>query len=144
VKAFFDTSVLIAAFVEDHEHHERALPLLESVHEGKTEGVVSAHSLLEIHAILTRLPRSPRILPQQAATLVEENLARAFTVVALTTKEYLDLVTKLGREGITGGQSYDALHLRCAEKAMADRVYTFNTRHFEALAPPFSAVIVAP
>jgi predicted nucleic acid-binding protein len=106
VKAFFDTNVLIAACIEGHAHHERATPLLESVIQGKTEGVVSAHSLLEAHAVLTKLPRAPRILPQQAA--------------------------------------YDALHLRCAEKAGVDRIYTFNARHFEQLAPQFSGKCVVP
>jgi predicted nucleic acid-binding protein len=144
MKAFFDTSVLVAACVEEHEHHERAIPLLESVHQRKMEGVVSAHGLLEVHAILTRLPRSPRILPQQAVALVEQNIVGPFTVVTLTAREYVDLVTKLGREGIAGGQSYDALHLRCAEKAGVDRIYTFNVRHFQGLALLFSAVVVAP
>ena len=75
---------------------------------------------------------------------VEQNMVGPFTVVTLTAREYVDLVTKLGREGITGGQSYDALHLRCAEKTGVDRIYTFNVRHFQGLAPLFSAVVVAP
>jgi predicted nucleic acid-binding protein len=144
VKAFFDTNVLIAACIEGHAHHERATPLLESVIQGKTEGVVSAHSLLEAHAVLTKLPRAPRILPQQAASLIEENIVKPFTVIALTAKEYVDLVMKLGREGVWGGQAYDALHLRCAEKAGVDRIYTFNARHFEQLAPQFSGKCVVP
>jgi len=144
VKAFFDTNVLVAACIEGHEHHERAMPLLESVLQGKTEGVVSAHSILETHAVLTKLPRAPRILPLQAASLIEENIVKPFTVIALTAKEYVDLVMKLGREGILGGQAYDALHLRCAEKAGVDTIYTFNVSHFASLAPLFSGMIVSP
>jgi predicted nucleic acid-binding protein len=144
VKAFFDTNVLVAACVEAHEHHDRALPLLESVLQGRTEGIVSAHSLLETHAVLTKLPRVPRMLPQQAASLIQENIVKPFTVVALTAREHMDLVVTLGREGVLGGRVYDALHLRCAEKAGVDRLYTFDQRHFELLARRLPVKIVVP
>jgi len=67
MKVFLDTNVLVAACVADHEHHARALPLVQEVHQGEAEGFVSAHSLLETHAILTRLPPVPRIPPTQAS-----------------------------------------------------------------------------
>jgi predicted nucleic acid-binding protein len=76
--------------------------------------------------------------------LIEDNIVKPFTVVALTAKEYVDLVMKLGREGILGGQAYDALHLRCAEKAGVDRIHTFDARHFGPLAPRFSGKNVVP
>ena len=88
MKVFLDTNVLVAACVEDHEYHSRALPLMQSVHNGRSQGFVSAHSLLEMFAILTRLPRSPRILPLQAEVLVQENVINRFKVVALTAREY--------------------------------------------------------
>ena len=90
----------------------------------------SGHSLLEMHSILTRLPRTPRISAIQAATLITENIVKHFSVVTLTGKEYGELVAKLGQNGIVGGMSYDALHLACAEKSGADRIYTFNISHF--------------
>jgi predicted nucleic acid-binding protein len=144
VKIFLDTNVLVAACIEEHEHHARALPLVQSVHQRRLEGVVSAHSLLECYAILTRLPRSPRITPIQAAKLVEENIVRHFGVVALTAKEYGELASKLGQENIVGGRAYDALHVECASKSAAERIYTFNVQHFTALAGNLSARIAAP
>jgi predicted nucleic acid-binding protein len=39
---------------------------------------------------------------------------------------------------------YDALLLACARKANADRIYTWNLRHFRALAPDLAERIVAP
>ena len=144
MKIFLDTNVLVAACVEEHEHHARALPLVESVHDGKVEGVVSAHSLLETYAILTRLPRSPRITPLQAAQLVEENIVEHFGVVALTGKDYGALAHRLGQENIVGGKAYDALHLECASKSGAERIYTFNVRHFMELGSHLSATIAAP
>ncbi|RPI24789.1 MAG: PIN domain-containing protein [Acidobacteria bacterium] len=144
MKVFLDTNVLIAASVEDHEYHSRALPLMQSVHDGRNQGFVSAHSLLEMYAILTRLPRSPRILPIQAEALVRENVASRFTVVALTAKEYATLVKRFGGEEVVGGQAYDALHLECANKSGADRIYTFNVRHFAMLASHLASKITAP
>ncbi|HZO85251.1 MAG TPA: PIN domain-containing protein [Verrucomicrobiae bacterium] len=141
---FLDTNVVIAACVEEHEHHTRALPLLQSVHTGVNDGCVSGHGILEVYAILTRLPRAPRILPGQAAALVEENILKHFATITLTAKEYGELTSKLGRNGVLGGQAYDVLHLECAEKSDADRIYTFNVRHFASLAPHLTGRIAAP
>ncbi len=144
MKLFLDTNVLVAACVEEHEHHSRALPLVASVHQGQAEGYVSAHSLLEVYSVLTRLPRSPRLQPSQAANLIEENVLQRFTVVALTAKEYGALVGSVARQGATGEQVYDRLHLECARKSGAERIYTFNTRHLVALAPALAARVMAP
>ena len=144
MRLFLDTNVLVAAFVEEHEHHTRALPLVNSVHRGAAQGFVSAHSLLEVYAVLTRLPRTPRLMPLQAATLVQENIVKHFSVLALTAREYGELIAELGRTGAFGGQSYDALHLACARKSGAERILTFNVRHFAELAPELSSKITAP
>jgi len=42
MKVFLDTNVLVAACIADHEHHARAIPLIQAVHDGKLEGFVSA------------------------------------------------------------------------------------------------------
>jgi predicted nucleic acid-binding protein len=144
VKDFLDTNVLVAACVDDHEHHARALPVVQTIHDGKAEGFVSAHSLLETHAILTRLPRVPRISPLQASTLIAGNIVKYFSVVALTGKEYSDLSLKLGQDNIVGGKAYDVLHMKCAEKCAADRIYTFNVRDFMQIAGHLSGRITAP
>jgi predicted nucleic acid-binding protein len=144
MKVFLDTNVLVAACVEDHEYHSRALLVMQSVHNGRNQGFVSAHSLVEMYAILTRLPRSPRILPLQAEVLVQENVMNRFKVVALTAREYGTLLRRLGGEETVGGQAYDVLHLECAKKSGADRIYTFNVRHFAALGSHLSSRITAP
>ena len=144
MKVFLDTNVLVAACVQEHEHHTRALPLVQAVHSGVHQGLVSGHGILEVYAILTRLPRSPRTTLAQADQLVQENIVKHFGIIALGPREYGALSSKLARGGIGGGQSYDALHLECAEKGGADQIFTFNVRHFAALAPHLSAQIVAP
>lgn len=144
MKAFLDTNVLVAACLVDHEHHARALPLMQMVHDRRMEGCVSGHSLLEAHSILTRLPRSPRISAAQASVLIAENVVQHFSVITLTGKEYSELSLKLGKEGIMGGRSYDLLHLTCAEKGAADRIYTFNIRDFTELGGHLRDKIAAP
>jgi predicted nucleic acid-binding protein len=144
MKVFLDTNVLVAASVADHEHHARALPVVRAIHEGKAEGFVSAHSLLETHAILTRLPRVPRISSMQASMLIADNILKYFSVVALTGREYSDLSVKLGQNNVVGGKAYDVLHLTCAEKSRAERIYTFNLREFTQLAAHLADKITAP
>ncbi len=144
MKVFLDTNVLVAACVVAHEHHARALPLMRAVHSGEMEGCVSAHSLLEAHAILTRLPRTPRIMPAQAKELIAENVIKYFNVLSLSAKEYTQLIAKLGENGIVGGACYDMLHLECAEKSGAERIFTFNLDDFPRLASHLADRISAP
>ena len=144
MKEFLDTNVLVAACVADHEHHARALPVMQKIHEGEAEGFVSAHSILETYAIFTRLPRVPRISSMQAATLIADNIVKHFSIVALTGKEYSELSSKLGQNNVVGGKAYDVLHLTCAEKCGADRIYTFNVREFAQLAGRLTSRITAP
>jgi hypothetical protein len=66
------------------------------------------------------------------------------SIVTLSGKEYSELSLKLGKDGVVGGRSYDLLHLACAEKSRADRIFTFNIRHFSELAGHVSHRITAP
>jgi predicted nucleic acid-binding protein len=144
MKVFIDSNVIIAASLAEHVHHAQALRVVEAVHRKEAEGFVSAHSLLETFATLTRLPRTPRISPLQASALIDENVVKHFSVVALSAKEYAGLCKNLGISGICGGKSYDALHLACAEKSCADKIFTFDVRHFSEIASHLKAKIVSP
>ena len=59
MKALLDTSTLVAAMLPDHVHHPHALPWLSQAKGGGFEFVCSGHSLAELYAVLTRLPRTP-------------------------------------------------------------------------------------
>jgi predicted nucleic acid-binding protein len=61
VRILLDTSVLVAAMVEAHPAHMRALPWLQKAQGGTDTWLVAAHSLAELYAILTTLPVRPRI-----------------------------------------------------------------------------------
>ena len=145
MKTFFDTNVIIAACLEDHEHHERALQLLERVLVEKDSGATSAHALAEAYAVMTRLPKPLRVAPAVAASLLDENVVRHFELVALTGREYGVFVVEAGKRGLVGGILYDALHVACAEKAKADRLYSWNASHLQSVASvEFRSRIVVP
>jgi predicted nucleic acid-binding protein len=59
VSTLFDTSVLVAAMVEAHPNHTAALPWLQRAKPGLVTGLVAAHSLAELYAVLTTLPIQP-------------------------------------------------------------------------------------
>ena len=83
MRILLDTSVLVAAMVEAHPMHRMALPCLRRVKDGTDRGFVSAHSLAELYAILTRLPVRPRIPSVVARRLIEENVISSCEVVSL-------------------------------------------------------------
>ena len=64
MKILFDTSVLVAAMIEAHPMHEAALPWLQQVSDQSETGLVAAHSIAELYAVLTTLPVRPRFPPQ--------------------------------------------------------------------------------
>lgn len=135
MKVFLDTSVLVAAVVQKHENNAQAFAVLDRVQNGKDEGFVSAHSLAEVYAVLTKSPPPFRHSSEQALLSLEENIIKYFRVVSLTGAEYVALVREAALAGIQGGTVYDAILLKCAAKASVERIYTLNTRHFEAIWP---------
>ncbi|MGH7838263.1 MAG: PIN domain-containing protein [Candidatus Binataceae bacterium] len=127
MKAFFDTSVLVPVFLEDHEHHERSLRVFAGA--DKKQGYCAAQSLAEVYSIMTRLPGRHRLSGPQVLLFLE-NIRERLTLVALTSHEYHAVIKEAAEAGILGGAIYDALIARCALKAKAGTVYTWNTRHF--------------
>lgn len=145
MKVFCDTSIFVAAFSHRHDQYESARRVLERVHSGLDQGIVSAHSLAETYAVLTRLPGTLRVEPNDVWRQMEKNVLGHFSVITLTAKEYTDTLRRLAENKIPGGQTYDAILLKAAEKSGAERILTFNVRHFQALAPPsLAARIFAP
>jgi len=47
-------------------------------------------------------------------------------------------------EGTLGGMLYDALLVRCAPKAAAEVIYTWNVQHFRRLGPEVASRIKTP
>jgi predicted nucleic acid-binding protein len=140
MKVFLDTSVLISAVVKQHVAHERAFAVLERIHGQKDEGIISAHSLAEMYAVLTKLPPPYRHTSEQALLSIEENVLKHFKTIHLVGSEYAALLREAAAFKIQGGTIYDALLLKSATKAGVVAIYTLNLKHFQAIASPEAAL----
>jgi len=121
VKSFFDTSVLVAAALEDHEHHERSLMLFSGA--DRKTGCCAAHSLAEIYSTLTRLPGNIRLSPDQALLFLD-SVEDRLEIVSLNAREYQSAINDAASVGIAGGAIYDA---------QANRIYTWDVSDFQRL-----------
>jgi predicted nucleic acid-binding protein len=144
VIAVFDTSVLLASLVASHPHHARAMTTVNEVRSERVKGCVAAHGIVELYAVLTRLPVSPRIGPDAAHRMIRDNVMGNFEIVALTAREQTRLIDAVAKLAITGGSTYDAIHAATARKTKAERLYTFNVDDFRRVAPDLIPTIVAP
>ena len=92
---------------------------------------------------MTALPVRPPIPPEQVMLFIKEIRDR-LSIIPLTETEYLETLQTASEAAITGGRLYDALLLRCAEKSKATVVYTWNAKHFTAIAPHLETRIRTP
>jgi predicted nucleic acid-binding protein len=141
IKDFLDTSVLVAAFWGDHVHHESSLEIFARA--STTTAACSAHSVAEVYSVMTALPVRPAISPDQALLFLEQ-LRQKVAIVALGEEDYFKTVRNTAELGATGGRIYDALLLAAARKVEARNVYTWNTRHFQQIAPDWKRRIRTP
>jgi predicted nucleic acid-binding protein len=144
MRLYFDSSVLVSLAVAHHPHHDLAYTAFRQVTAGRHEGFVAAHCLAETFTTLTRLPITPMVHPAEAYRFVSETVVRNCAVVCLVEKDYMATLETAAKAGLRGGILYDALQLRCAEKAGCDRIYTFNTSDFVRIAPHLGKQIVRP
>jgi predicted nucleic acid-binding protein len=140
VKSFFDTSVLIPVFMEDHEHHEPSLAAFLDA--DKKHACCAAHSLAEVYSVLTRLPGN-RLSGEQVLLFLEA-IDQRLTLIALDAREYYSAIREAADTGVVGGMLYDALLARCARKAAADVIYTWNVQHFRRLGPEVASRVKTP
>ncbi len=144
MKVLFDSSVLIAAFLNSHPKHADSLPWLQKVKRKELEGVISVHSLLEVYSVLTSLPLSPKINSPLAFNLIKENILNDFELITYSTKDYIKLLENLSSGNILGGSSYDGLILAAAEKSKADKILTLNVNDFIRVSPQFVRIVQDP
>jgi predicted nucleic acid-binding protein len=144
MKVLLDSSVLIAALLPDHVHHAAAHAWLKQAKIGTFEYVVSGHSTAEVYSVLTRLPRTPPILPPDAWRLLQENVISCAKIVTLSDSNYVDLLKDLSQRGISGGAVYDAIIAKAAELAAVDHLLTINESRFHRVWPVGSSKIVSP
>ena len=138
---FLDSSVFVAAFWQGHPQHEPSLRIVASAN--RRRSCCAMHTLAEVYATMTALPVKEVIPPDQALLFVQEVRNRC-TVITLDEEEYWAAIEGAAEGGVRSGKVYDALLLACARKAKAKIIYTWNLRHFQALAPALADRIRTP
>jgi predicted nucleic acid-binding protein len=141
MKEFFDTSVLVAAFWGGHRDHTASIKLLGAAN--KKQSACAMHTLAEVYAAMTAIPIRPMLPPEQVMLFVKEVRDR-LTLVPLDESEYFETIQQAASAGFTSGRVYDALLLCCAVKVKAQTIYTWNLKHFQAIAPGLAARIRTP
>jgi predicted nucleic acid-binding protein len=139
----FDTSVLVAALVEPHPFHRRALRWVEAVAAGRARGRTSWHAAAETWSVLTRLPLEPAISPAVAEIAIER-LLQKIEAVEIDGETYRLAMRRCSERGVRSGAMFDAVHLVAAERSRADALVTFNPADFERLVGEASPRIVVP
>ncbi len=141
MKAFFETSVLVAAVWEADSRHDvsRRLPMQFAPQEASC----AAHTLAELYASLTGMRPPHRIRPEQAA-LVLDHFRTTLDCVTLTGDEVFQTIRHTAALKLRRVIIYDALLLACARKVEAERIYTWNVRHFQMVAPDLAERIMTP
>ncbi len=89
MRFFFDTSVSIAAFLEDHEHHQASFDAFLKA--DRKQGCCAAHSLAEVYSTLTRLHGKHRLSGEQVLLFLQ-NIRDRLTIVTLDAEEYYSAV----------------------------------------------------
>ena len=134
MKIYLDTNVLVAASIQEHQHHLQSFDLVKAVKEGAYEGCISTHGLAEFYSVLTRAPFTPRVHPAEVGRILDDNILPYFELISLSAGDYKAVLRSSTNAGLIGGVVFDALHLHSAQKAGCDRIYTFNVKDFRSLA----------
>ena len=141
MKAFLDTSVLVAAVRETDLRHEVSRSLW--MHFNSQNAGCAAHSLAELYASLTAMRPPNRFRPEQAM-LVLDQVKGSLRCIALSAEEVFQTVRQIAALKLPGGIVYDALLMACARKVDAERIYTWNEKHFRMVAPDLADRIITP
>ena len=97
-----DTSVVVAAALPQHRHHEEAAQALPA-----QPAPLIAHVAVESYAVLTRLPGATRV----PGLVAWEFLRRRFTFppIQLDPEDHARFLATAADRGVRGGAIYDAL-----------------------------------
>ena len=141
MKTFLDTSVLVATFYGDHEHHEESFGLF--LRQAKATACTAAHCLAELYSVVTGMPGKDRASPDEALLFLCD-IRERLSIVALDENEYFTLLEEAAAANISGGTCYDALIAHCAMKVKAQTIYTWNVKHFNRLGAEIASRVRAP
>ena len=91
----------------------------------KPGACTAAHCLAETYSVLTGMPGKDRASPEEALLFLGDVRER-LTIITLDEKDYVEVMGTAAASGVVGGGIYDALLARCALKAKAETIYTWN------------------
>lgn len=103
-----DTSAAIPLLVQMHRDHAAVVAWW-----GGRELCLSGHAAVETYSVLTRLPGDLRVMPTDAAALLQE---RFVSTLPLSAALAAALPARLSALGISGGAVYDALVALAAQE----------------------------
>lgn len=133
VTVFLDTSVLLAGLIDFGPQSAPAQSVLHAVAERKLPVVATAwHCCLEFFSVATRLPPEYRLVPADAALLIESEVFERMAVHDLPAGDRLVMLKAASHDGTSGGRIYDAHIAEVARSAGATAIVTDNRRHFMA------------
>ena len=136
LKVGLDTSCLVALFAVDHVVHALTLSACERLRSQNAQFVVPTHSLLECFSVLTRMPPSYRMSPDEVERLLVENFSEDAEVPGVTPAIVWSCMRELVLSGVArGGMIYDAVIAHAAFQAGAAVILTWNVRHLVLVAP---------
>jgi predicted nucleic acid-binding protein len=141
VKAFLDTSVLVATFYADHQHHPPSIDLF--LRFGKKDACCGAHSLAEVYATLTGVPGKRRVSGDEAMLFLGD-IRERLTLAALDGQEVFEMAEESAASGLAGGAIYDAILGHSALKPKAEVIYTWNPKDFLRLPPAIASRVTTP
>lgn len=141
MKYFLDTSVFVAAARTSDQRYEPSSRILHQC--SPAIAACAAHSLAEVYNSLTAMRPPNRFHPEVAIQYLDRMRAKVDCIV-LTPEEVFDSARRIAGLGLLGGIIYDALLMACARKVDAERIYTWNVRHFQLVAPDIADRIVTP
>jgi predicted nucleic acid-binding protein len=131
VSVFLDTSVILAGLIDFGPQSAPAQSLMHAVAEKRVPSPATAwHCCLEFYSVATRLPPEFRVSPEDAVTLLEEEVFARMAVHDLPAADRLSMLRGATRDGIVGGRIYDSHIADVARASGARVVVTDNRRHF--------------
>lgn len=130
----FDTSAIVAGFIQSHPQHVAVHPWIVAIKNSKINAALSTHGLAEIYSVFTKLPLQPGLSSDFVAQFIENEIETLFSVIDLSTADYRRAIERCRKQRLKGGVIYDALHVQACLKKKLHAVVTLNISDFEVLA----------
>ena len=134
MSSYFDTSVLLPAYIPSHELHRQSQVLLRRVQESEDVLYTTLHTYGEVYSSISRAAHYMATLSlEHLQTALQSTLGTTIQLVELIDSDYRAALSRCTRLNLRGPVFYDALHFQAAVKCGATILYTDNTKDFNRL-----------